>query len=305
MLCPSKAGHGPRTGLGYSFDATLGYPGEGPSHSPPLRRCSRPSLRLWSTKRPHAMDPLRVRLEFSASAVDPLPSKTVHGNSDTRLGQWLHNARTTTQCGSDAPHRTGPDQAHRSTIALDSSSGRRTETPASSTVGIQPIEGALHRGTAAPALISRRDFIRKFALQHGVSHASLEAIWRSNKRGYNAAYDAPFGKFQQFFRTRKPGCPFSHQSILPGDLVAFLQQEHDAGAAYASLKDASASISMACREATDGEVALGDRESVKRFLKSIRIHEPVGHRKQIVPAYHDVSALIQEAWDFGPNEGLC
>jgi hypothetical protein len=191
-------------------------------------------------------------------------------------------------------------------IARDSSSGRRTGTPAANTIGTPPIEDAGSQNrTVAPALIGRRDFIQTFALQHGVSHTSLEAIWRSNKRGYNTAYDAPFATFQRFFRAHKPGCPFSPRFILPGDLVAFLQQEHDAGAAYASLKDASASISMACREATDGEVALGDRESVKRFLKSIRIHEPVGHRKQIVPNYHDVSALIQEAWDFGPNEGLC
>jgi hypothetical protein len=62
---------------------------------------------------------------------------------------------------------------------------------------------------------------------------------------------------------------------------------------------------MACREATDGTIALGDKDSVKRFLKSVRIHEPVGHRKQIVPNYHDVAALFQEAWDFGPNECLC
>ena len=62
---------------------------------------------------------------------------------------------------------------------------------------------------------------------------------------------------------------------------------------------------MACREATDGDVALGDKESVKRFLKSLRIHAPVGPRKQLVPNYHDVAALYQEAWDFGPNEALC
>ena len=62
---------------------------------------------------------------------------------------------------------------------------------------------------------------------------------------------------------------------------------------------------MACREATDGDIALGDKESVKRFLKSVRIHAPAGPRKQHVPSYHDVTALFQEAWDFGPNECLC
>jgi hypothetical protein len=74
------------------------------------------------------------------------------------------------------------------------------------------------------------------------------------------------------------------------------------GSAFASIKDASTSISMACREATDGDVALCDRESVKRFLKSLRIHAPVGMRKQLAPSYHDVAALYQEAWDFGPNQ---
>jgi hypothetical protein len=62
---------------------------------------------------------------------------------------------------------------------------------------------------------------------------------------------------------------------------------------------------MACREATDGGIALDDKDSMKRFLKSIRTHEPVGRRKQIVPDYHDVTALFQEACDFGPNECLC
>jgi hypothetical protein len=92
---------------------------------------------------------------------------------------------------------------------------------------------------------------------------------------------------------------------MPGDLVSFLQQMHESGASFASIKDASdasASISMTCREATDGDIVLGDKESVKRFLKSVRIHEPAGPRKQRVPSSHDVTALFQEAWDFGPNE---
>jgi hypothetical protein len=98
---------------------------------------------------------------------------------------------------------------------------------------------------------------------------------------------------------------FAPTHIRPGDLVAFLQRERDFGASFASLKDASASISMACREATDGHVTLCDKDSVKRFLKSVRIHEPVGRRKKLAPSYHDVSALFQEAWEFGPNDNLC
>jgi hypothetical protein len=138
-----------------------------------------------------------------------------------------------------------------------------------------------------------------------VTNAALDAIWRSNKRGYNASHDAHFDRFQIFFRENKPDCEFTPITILPGDLVAFLQTMDSSGYSFASIKDASASISMACREATDGDITLGDRESVKRFLKSLRIHAPVGMRKQLAPSYHDVAALYQEAWDFGPNEALC
>jgi hypothetical protein len=90
MMLTNKAGHRPLTGPGYTFDATLGYPGEGPSHQPPTSRGVRPTLRLWSTRRPHAasVDSLRVRLHFDGN-----PPKTTFGNSDTRLGQWLHASR--------------------------------------------------------------------------------------------------------------------------------------------------------------------------------------------------------------------
>jgi hypothetical protein len=128
----------------------------------------------------------------------------------------------------------------------------------------------------------RQDFIREFALLRGVSRSALDAICRSNKRGYNAAHDAHFDRFRLLFRETKPTCRFAPENILPGDLVTLLQRMSASGSAYASIKDASASISMACREATDGDVALGDRESVKRFLKSIRIQEPLGRRKQLV-----------------------
>jgi hypothetical protein len=159
--------------------------------------------------------------------------------------------------------------------------------------------------TVAPSSSVRREFIFKFASLHEVNQLSLEAIWRSNKHGYNRAHDAPFERFQTFFQETKPHTSFAPENIMPGDLVSFLQQMHQSGASFASLKDASASISMACREATDGDIALGDKENVKLFLKSVRIYEPAGPCKQRVPSYHDVTALFQEAWDFGPNECLC
>jgi hypothetical protein len=86
----NEAGHSPPLGLGHPFDATLATPGKDPPNIPPTRRGVRPSLRLWSTRRPHsaAVDSLRIRLDFEHN----LP-KTTFGNSDTRLGQWLHASR--------------------------------------------------------------------------------------------------------------------------------------------------------------------------------------------------------------------
>jgi hypothetical protein len=52
---------------------------------------------------------------------------------------------------------------------------------------------------------------------------------------------------------------------------------------------------MACREATDSDITLGDKDGVKRFLKSVRIHEPAGRHKKLAASYHDVSVLFKEA----------
>jgi hypothetical protein len=85
----NKSGHGPRMGLGYTFDSTLGYPGEGPSPSPHYRRGT---LRIWSTKRLHTtlVDPVPIPSNLHG---DRAPLKTTHGNSDTSLGRWLHTVR--------------------------------------------------------------------------------------------------------------------------------------------------------------------------------------------------------------------
>ena len=265
-----------------------------------MRRGTKPSLRIWSTKRPGraSVDPVQVHSEFTTKT---LALKTTHGNSDTRLGRWLH--------GEPHPQTdTWPAQQIR-TVGISPHSRREVITPVECKDSANSPRGPSrvpdYQPTPIPTALSRRDFIRKFALLRGVSGSALDAIWRSNKRGYNAAHDAHFDRFQTFWRDTKPGYDLDPVAILPGDLVAFLQQMDSAGSSFASIKDASASISMACREATDGEVALGDKESVKRFLKSLRIHAPVGPRKQLVPNYHDVAALYQEAWDFGPNEALC
>ena len=87
--------------------------------------------------------------------------------------------------------------------------------------------------------------------------------------------------------------------------MAFLRQQREAGASLASIKDASSSVSMACFEATDGDVHLGKKHSVTRYLKSLRLTEPVGKRKLSVQKYGDVSRLLEEAWLFGPDDALC
>ncbi len=60
----------------------------------------------------------------------------------------------------------------------------------------------------------------------GTSFANLlnSSEIRSNKHGYNVAYDAPFARFQKFFQEAKFDGIFSPEHILPGDLVAFLQR---------------------------------------------------------------------------------
>ncbi len=315
----NKAGHGPRTGLGYQFDATLEYPGEGPSHSPFTRRGTKPSLRVWSTKRlgRQVVDPTRVQLDFSPIA---MVSKSAHGNSDTRLGRWLHSVRfppSTDLSPASDPRRdnnvdcdTTPQPARSASVQalmahesseglIDQPAARSIPMPADTVVNPTPRADAM----VTPSL-SRHEFIMKFALQRGVNGAALDAIWRSNKRGYNASHDAHFDRFQIFFRDTKPDSEFTPLSILPGDLVSFLQMMDSAGSSFASIKNASASISMACREATDGDIALGDRESVKRFLKSLRIHAPVGLRKTLAPQLSRRLSIISGSLGLWPQRSV-
>ena len=78
------------------------------------------------------------------------------------------------------------------------------------------------------------------------------------------------------------------------------------GSNHGSIKDASASISTAVSQATDGAINIGKKESVIAFLKSVRIHQPVGPRRKRIPdGYGDIARLYEEAWSFGPNDALC
>jgi hypothetical protein len=133
--------------------------------------------------------------------------------------------------------------------------------------------------------------------------ASFEEVWKSSKNGYNKAQDAHFQRFHADFLTHgKPG-KFHPMGINPGDLVGFLRRERERGASHPTLKDASASISIACAQASDGLVQLGTQDSVIRFLKGAKQSE-APDRKERMLAYPDVARLIQVAWEFGPNANI-
>ena len=96
--------------------------------------------------------------------------------------------------------RAGPRDIEIPRPALDTP----TTAPQTRPVGgvadlIHPQRSPPHDVTVAPSSSVRREFIIKFASLHGVKQPSLEAIWRSNKHGYNRAHDAPFERFQAFF----------------------------------------------------------------------------------------------------------
>jgi hypothetical protein len=98
---------------------------------------------------------------------------------------------------------------------------------------------------------------------------------------------------------------FSPRSISAGDLIHFLQAQQAEGKSYAFIKEAAGSVSMAVFEGSDGAIHLGKQTSMVKFLKSVRLKQPVGPRKASVPEYFDVALLFGEAWKFGPNKSLC
>jgi hypothetical protein len=159
---------------------------------------------------------------------------------------------------------------------------------------------------ATEADSERKAFIKKFGAEKGLSAPVLESIWQARKHGYHKPYDAPFAKFRAFFNESRPLCPFRPDTIQPGDVIGFLRMMQEEGSNHSSIKDTSASISTALSQATDGAISIGKKESVIAFLKSVRIHQPVGPRRKRIPdGYGDVARLYEEAWSFGPNEALC
>jgi hypothetical protein len=133
--------------------------------------------------------------------------------------------------------------------------------------------------------------------------ASFEEVWKAAKNGYNKAQDAHFLRFHADFLAHSTANKFHPMGINPGDLVGFLRRERERGASHPSLKDASASVSSACAQASDGQVQLGTQDSVIRFLKMAKQSEAPDRLERMM-VYPDVAQLIQVAWELGPNANL-
>jgi hypothetical protein len=133
--------------------------------------------------------------------------------------------------------------------------------------------------------------------------ASFDEVWKVAKNGYNKSHDAHFRRFHTDFLAHRSPSNFTPTGIQPGDLVGFLRREREKGAAHPSLKDAAASVSTACAQASDGLTQLGAQDSVISFLKYVKQHEAPDRRERM-PTYPDVARLIQTAWEFGPNANL-
>jgi hypothetical protein len=133
--------------------------------------------------------------------------------------------------------------------------------------------------------------------------ASFDEVWKVAKNGYNLAHDAHFLRFRTDFLTHSDLPRFNPTGIQPGDLVGFLRREHERGAAHPSLKDASASVSTACAQASDGLAQLGSQASVVNYLKYIKQSEAPDRKERMI-TYPDVARLIQIAWAAGPNGNL-
>jgi integrase len=149
----------------------------------------------------------------------------------------------------------------------------------------------------------RQEFIKHFGGLRGMDPASFDEIWKVTKNGYNKAYDPHFLRFRMDFLTHSSATRFNPTGIQPGDLVGFLRREHDRGAAHPTLKDAAASVSSACAQASDGLAQLGSQASVIAFLKFVKQNEAPDRRERML-VYPDIARLIQMAWEFGPNGNI-
>jgi hypothetical protein len=263
------------------FDSTRGFPGEGPTDLTPkpwfLEDASTQSLR----------DRKRRRDSLLAASAHTLPAALAAPPTDRRL-----SFETPSDRKSD-PVPKGPTPVPQN----PSCQVRDFATPREQRDFLTPLPSV----PAGKSL--RQAFIKHFGGLRGMDPASFDEVWKVAKNGYNRAHDAHFLRFRTDFLTHGDLPRFNPTGIQPGDLVGFLRREHERGAAHPLLKDASASVSTACAQASDGLAQLGSQASVVNYLKYIKQSEAPDRKERMI-TYPDVARLIQIAWAAGPNGNL-
>ena len=274
----------------HRFDSTRGFPGEGPSV---------PVTTPWFLE-DSSIRNLIDRKRHRSSAPPDAPS------FPPARGQLPSTGR---QLSFEGPNgRTGARTHTRSADKLPAPNS----TPVPQELPLQVRDFATPREqrdflTPLPSVPAgqslRQAFIKHFGGLRGMDPASFDEVWKVAKNGYNLAHDAHFLRFRTDFLTHSDLPRFNPTGIQPGDLVGFLRREHERGAAHPSLKDASASVSTACAQASDGLAQLGSQASVVSYLKYVKQSEAPDRKERMI-TYPDVARLIQIAWAAGPNDNL-
>ena len=295
--------------LGTVFDSTRGFPGEGPVDSiqTPWFLADSSTRALCDRKRRFS-EPRGRHLSFEVGPQDcvSLAHGGVRNRANTALGRFLQSRNKVG--GVQAP--VGSPSSITGTHLSASTRIDTTPVPREHLPQVQvfhtPREqrdllNPLPFVSAARSL--RQEFIKHFGGLRGMDPASFDEIWKVTKNGYNKAFDPHFQRFRADFLTHSAATRFNPTGIQPGDLVGFLRREHERGAAHPTLKDASASVSSACAQASDGSAQLGSQASVIAFLKMVKQQEAPDRRERML-VYPDVARLIQMAWEFGPNGNI-
>ena len=297
---PESAAAVDRVAPGHRFDSTRGFPGEGPTDLANipwfLEDPSTQSLR--DRKRHRSSAPPAATVEPRARGGRPSTDRKLsfalpHGHKKTRSRIGRAGVGTAPAVAGDrltTPGATPVPQASPRKV-------RDFATPREQRDFLTPLPFV----PAGQSL--RRAFIKHFGGLRGMDPASFDEVWKVAKNGYNQAHDAHFVRFRTDFLTHSPLPRFNPTGIQPGDLVGFLRREHERGAAHPSLKDAAASVSTACAQASDGLAQLGSQASVISYLKYIKQSEATDRRERMT-TYPDVARIIQVAWEFGPNGSI-
>jgi hypothetical protein len=284
------------------FDSTRGFPGEGPAGivAAPWFLAAVTTRELIDGKRRKlegaAPGPIPTdhRLDFGTAALPGGADCAAPSRADTALGRFLkaHKGRALSLptpsrdvSGTTPVPRVSPPTAPAFACLRE----------------LQDFRNPLPPVPAGESL--RRTFICHFGGLHGMDAASFEEVWKAAKNGYNKTQDAHFLRFHADFVAHSKASKFHPMGINPGDLVGFLQREIERGASHPTLKDASASVSSACAQASDGQVQLGAQDSVIRFLKMAKQSEAPDQLERMM-VYPDVARLIQVAWELGLNANL-